>query len=97
MLVSDLFENSVLNEASEFASLEKHKVDLTPEERKMVMDGKAVWHKGPGGKESPAVWKSVNPKTKKTTYVTNTHRAYKIASTCKGAIGKYHSSIKGTA
>jgi hypothetical protein len=82
---------------SEFEKLEDNKVPLTAEERKKVMDADAVWHHGPNGKESPAVWKSKNPKTGKITYVTHTHRAYNTAPTLKGAIGKYHSFIKGTA
>lgn len=85
-----------LNE-SDFKTLQKNKVDLTPEERAEVMKSKAVWHHGPNGSPSPAVWKSVNPKTGKTTYITHTHRAYNTAPTLKGAIGKYHSFIKTTA
>lgn len=91
------FLRELLLETSEFKTLEKNKKPLTPEERKMVMDKKAVWHKGKGGTASPAVWKSVCPKTGKTTFVTNTHRAYNTASTLTGAIGRYHSFIKGTA
>ena len=60
------------------------------------MDKKAVWHRGPGGQESPAVWKSVD-KNGKTTYVTHTHRVYNTARTLKGAIGRYHRFIKSTA
>jgi len=92
-----LLELTMLLEASDFKKLEKNKVELTPEEHKIVMDKKAVWHHGPNGEETPAVWKSIDPKTKKVTYVTNTHRAYNIAPTLKGAIGRYHSFIKGTA
>lgn len=77
--------------------LEANKVPLNEEEYDLVMKRKAVWHHGPNGKESPAVWKSVNPKNKKTTFVTNTHRAYNKASTIKGAISRYHKFIKGTA
>ena len=87
----------MLVEASDFKQLQKNKVDLTPKERKIVMDKKAVWHHGPKGEETAAVWKSIDPKTKKVTYITNTHRAYNTASTLKGAIGRYHSFIKGTA
>ena len=85
-----------LAEAAKFETLEKNKKPLSDEERKLVMDRKAVWHHGQNGAPSPAVWKSVN-KDGKTTYVTNTHRAYNTAPTLKGAIGKYHSFIKGTA
>lgn len=81
---------------SEFQKLEDNKVPLTDEERRIVMDRKAIWHHGSNGEETPAVWKSVDDKGK-TTYVTHTHRAYNKAPTLKGAIGKYHSFIKGTA
>lgn len=87
----------ILTESSEFKDLQKNKQPLTAEERKIVMDKKAVWHHGPDGAPSPAVWKSVNPKTKKVTYVTHTHRAYNTAPTLKGAIGRFHSFIKSTA
>lgn len=86
----------MLTEAGEFKDLQKNKQPLTPEERKIVMDKKAVWHFN-GGAPSPAVWKSVNPKTNKVTYVTHTHRAYNTAPTLKGAIGRFHSFIKSTA
>ena len=78
-----------------FQTLKANKVPLSDEERKACMDADAVWNFT--GKPTPAVWKSVNPQTKKTTYVTNTHRAYNTAPTCKGAISRYHKFIKGTA
>lgn len=86
-----------LAKKSEFQVLKENRVSLTPDERQEIMTRKAVWHFGPNGKPSPAVWKSVNKKTGKVTYVTNTHRAYNIASTLKGAIERYHKFIKGTA
>jgi hypothetical protein len=73
-----------LAKPSEFSSLKKNKVALSSEERDEVMKRKAIWHHGPNGEPSPAVWKSINPMTKKVTYVTNTHRAYNTASTLKG-------------
>lgn len=82
---------------SSFEVLKKNKVPLTEEERTEVMRRKAVWHHGPNGEETSAVWKSVNPNTGKTTFVTHTHRAYNTAPTVKGAIGRYHKLIKGTA
>ena len=85
----------LLEKKSEFEKLQDNKKPLTPEERAEVMKRKAVWHHGPGGAESPAVWKSVDDKGK-TTYITHTHRAYNTAPTLKGAIGKYHSFIKST-
>lgn len=86
-----------LEAMSEFQKLKKNKVPLDPEERKLVMGRKAVWHFSHLGKPTPAVWKSKDPKTGKVTYITNTHRAYNTASTCKGAIKRYHDFIKGTA
>lgn len=91
-----LLELIQLLEASEFKTLKKYEVKLSDEERKIVMDSKAVWHFN-GGNPSPAVWKSINTKTHKITYVTNTHRAYNTASTLKGAISRYHKFIKSTA
>lgn len=85
-----------LNErASQFETLKKHKKSLTPEEQEECLKAKAVWHHGKNGAPSSAVWKSVNDK--KTTYVTNTHRAFNTATTLKGAIKRYHDFIKGTA
>jgi len=86
-----------LAKKSSFEILKKYKVPLTPEERSTVMKRGAVWHHGPNGEETPAVWKSHNPKTKKTTYITNTHRAYNARPTLRGAISRYHKFIKGTA
>ena len=89
--------NLLLEKAqSEFQKLEKNKKPLSNEERAECMKKDAVWHHGPGGTASPAVWKSVN-KDGKTTYVTNTHRAYNTAPSLKGAISRYHKFIKGTA
>jgi hypothetical protein len=75
--------------------LNKGRKRLTPDERQLCMDRKAVWHHGPQGQETPAVWKSeVNGKT---WYVTNTHRAYNVTPTIKGTIKRFHDFIKGTA
>lgn len=87
----------LLERKSHFEVLKKNKVPLTDEERQKCLDADATWHFGNNGKPSPAVWKSVNPKTKKVTYITNTHRAYDTSSTLKGAIERYHKFIKGTA
>lgn len=89
--------HELLIEGKEFKTLKKNKVQLDPEEREKCMAKKAVWNHAPGGGESPAVWKSKDPKTGKMTYVTNTHRAYNTAPTLDGAIGRYHKFIKGTA
>ena len=73
----------------------------TNEERKECMDRKAVWNfyigKDHKHHPTPAVWKSVDPKTGKISYITNTHRAYQVRPTLKGAINIFHSFIKGTA
>jgi hypothetical protein len=89
----------LLNEKakSDFEKLKDNKKPLTDEERTECMKAKAVWHFHPSGKPTPAVWKSVHPETNKVTYVTNTHRAYNVAPTLKGAIGRFHSFIKSTA
>lgn len=95
MKISSLYETLIL-EASQFETLKKNRVELTDEERSEVMKAKAVWHHGPNGKPSPAVWKSKN-KQDKITYVTNTHRAFNTASTLKACIKKFHDFIKSTA
>ena len=83
-------------EAKEFETLQKNKKPLDDDERAAGMKSKAVWHHGPNGEETPAVWKSVNKKGK-CTYVTHTHRAFNKADSLKGCIKKYHDFIKGTA
>jgi hypothetical protein len=84
-----------LDEAPEFKTLKAHRVDLTDDERKRVLSRKAVWHFGSNGPPSPAVWKSVVGD--KTWFVTNTHRAFNVAASLDGAIGRYHAFIKSTA
>jgi len=93
------FENELmkLSKISKFKALKKNEVPLTPEEHAEVMKRKATWNYSTESGPSSAVWKSVDKKTGKTTYITHTHRAYNTASTLKGAIGRYHSFIKGTA
>jgi hypothetical protein len=82
-------------ESPEMKTLKKNKKPLTPEERKIVMNSKAVWHHGSNGEATPAVWKATIKG--KTWYVTNTHRAYQAKPTLKGAINAYHKFIKSTA
>jgi len=79
-----------------YKDLKDNKIPLTPEERKEVMEKKAVWHHGPNGEETPAVWKAKD-KTGNIFYITNTHRAMQVRPTLKGAIAIFHSFIKGTA
>lgn len=102
--VQRIYQAAFLDEIEKIArysgtydDLNKHRVPLTPEERSKVMAAKAVWHHGPHGEATPAVWKSVNKKTKKTYYVTNTHRAFNTGKTVKAAINRYHKFTKGTA
>lgn len=97
--IRKIVRKTLINEAkkSKFEKLKDDKIPLTDEERKKVMDAKAVWHHGPNGEETPAVWKSKNKKTGKVTYICHTHRAYNTAPTLKGAISRFHKFIKGTA
>jgi hypothetical protein len=89
------FSEFLIEKKNEFEKLKANKVSLTDDERAECFEKKAVWHFN-NGKPSAAVWKSVDPETKKVTFVTNTHRAYNTASTLKGAIGRFHKFIKGT-
>ena len=91
MKIIELFEAK-----NEYDTLKKHKKPLSDEERDECMDREAIWHHGPNGAPSPAVWKSVCPKSGKTTFITNTHRAWNTATTMKGAIKRYHDFIKST-
>ena len=74
--------------------LKDNRTELDPAERRKVMAAKAVWHHGPGGKESPAVWKSVVRGT--TWFVCNTHRCYRAAKTLSKAVRDFK-FIKTTA
>jgi len=70
-------------------TLKDHRVDLDPKERKEVVRRGAVWDEG-----KPGVWKSVV--NGKTWYVSNTHRAYRVKPTLRGAIQAF-SYVKTTA
>ncbi len=85
----------ILEKKSDMEKLKDNKVKLTPEERAECMKKKAVWHFN-GGNPSPAVWKSKKADGS-FVYVTNTHRAYQVRPTMKGAIAIFHKFIKGTA
>ena len=81
---------------SSFQVLKENRIPLTEEERDIVMKRKAVWHHGPHGEATPAVWKAKDSKGN-IVYVTSTHRAWNKASTLLGAIERYHKFIKTTA
>lgn len=81
---------------NKFDRLKDNRKPLTAAEHAKVMKAKAVWHHGPNGEETPAVWKSVGSDGE-TIFVTNTHRAYNTAPTVDGAIKRFHDFIKGTA
>ncbi len=87
-------EGELLLEHPLVKTLKKNKKPLTDEERKEVMRKGAVWHHGPKGEKTPAVWKSVV--NGKTWYACNTHRAIQVKSTLKAAIRAF-SFIKTTA
>jgi hypothetical protein len=74
----------------------ENRIPLTSEERATVMNSKAVWHHGKNGAETPAVSKHKDSKGN-TVFLTHTHRAAATAPTLKGAIRKYHTTIKDTA
>lgn len=80
---------------SEIQVLKENRIPLSKEERNTVMARKAVWHHGPHGKSTPAVWKSKNSKGE-IRYATNTHRAYQVAKSLLEAIHWFHKFIKST-
>lgn len=85
-----------ITEALDFNTLKKNKVALKPEEREEAMKAGAVWHHGPHGEETCAIWKSKTAGGK-IVYGTNSHRCFQTAPTLKGAIKKYHDVVKDTA
>lgn len=95
MTLAQRLVEELLEETPKFETLKDHRAQLSPEEREEVMKAGAVWHHGPGGEASPAVWKAEHEG--KTWYVTNTHRACQIKPTLKDAIASFHNFIKDTA
>lgn len=85
-LVNEILDETMemLTESPRQETLKKNKKPLTDEERNEVMKRGAVWHHGPNGAETPAIWKAVV--NGKTWYCCNTHRAIQIKPTLKGAI-----------
>ena len=82
--------SEIIKEAkkSEMEILKDNKIPLTDEEREKVMKAGAIWNHGPGGKPSPAIWKSKNS-SGEIKYVCNTHRAYQAKDTLSAAITSY--------
>jgi hypothetical protein len=76
-------------------TLKKNRTSLTDEERKQVMDAGAIWHHGPKGEATPAVWKA--EVDGKTWYVSNTHRAWSARPSLKGIISQYHKYVEPSA
>ena len=100
-LLEDLIEQSYdVNEKKytpvkvDFKTLKKYRVDLEPEEREKVLKSRAIWHHGPKGEPTAAVFKSVV--RGRTYYTTNTHRAYNTTPSLDDTIDRYHDFIKGT-
>lgn len=79
-----------------FEVLKENKKPLSKRERDKVMKAKAVWHHGPHGEETAAIWKSKDSKGK-VTFVANTHRAMDKSPNLDVMIRKFHKTIKGTA
>lgn len=79
----------------ELETLKENRKELDDAERAEVMTRKAIWHMGKDDGPSPAVWRS--EVRGKVWYVTNTHRAYRVCPTLKGAISAFHNFIKSTA
>ncbi len=77
-----------IEKKSSFEILQKNKLALSDQERGEAMKAGAVWHHGPNGEETCAIWKGKDSQGKEW-YVCNTHRCYQKAPTLKGAIKNY--------
>ncbi len=94
----DMDESSTFSEQERgviLKALQKGRALLSRKEHERVMEASAVWHHGPNGRATPAVWKSIVGD--EVWYITNTHRAFATTRTLEGAIQKYHGFIKSTA
>lgn len=90
----DWLLDPIVESGPRMKALKRGRRKLSPEERKQVIKAGAVWHHGPNGEESPAVWKSIVDG--KTWYVCNTHRAMQAKPNLSAAIGTFK-FIKTTA
>ena len=88
--IDNLFEKG-----PELKTLKDNKVKLEPEEREEAIKAGAVWHHGPNGEPTCAIWKAVV--NGKTWYGCNTHRCYQVKSTLKAAIRAYHDVVEPSA
>jgi hypothetical protein len=90
MKLSILYESKT----PEFKILKKHRIQLDDDERAKVMKAGAIWHHGPNGEPSPAIWKSkINGKI---WYICNTHRCM-AAKTTLDAILKEWPAVEDSA
>jgi YHS domain-containing protein len=84
---------SFLSESGpEFATLKKHIVKLSDNEREKIMKAKAVWHFGKDGASSPAIKKAVV--RGKTYFFSNTHRCFQCTTTLKAAIKQFFETVE---
>lgn len=91
-VIEELIEKSAeFNKRTKLKVYNKKRVEMTPEEKKLCRDKKAVWNNG-----DLAVFKAVD-KDGDTAYITHTHRALSVKPTLKGAIERFHNFIKSTA
>lgn len=87
------FQQFFIERKSEFAILKGNRASLEGEEKEKAMKSGCVWHFGPGGTESCAIYKSKDT-SGKVWYVSNTHRMYAKSKTLDQAIEKWHKEIK---
>jgi hypothetical protein len=72
---------------AELEELKRNRRPLSPSEKREAMAAGCVWHTGPGGKTSCAIWRSV--RGGKSVFVSNTSRCYRVSDTLKDAIKEF--------
>lgn len=72
----------------DYKKLKERKVPLTPEEREKAMKAGAVWHHGPNGEKTCAIWKSSDASGNQV-YGCNTHRCMQVKPSLEGAINAF--------